>query len=313
MPKQLYTIKGVIGAGSFSDIFVAVDKEGKRAAVKFDRKDTGHRSHLQDEYHMLATLRNTPGVPKLIWYGKVDDENCILMELLGPDLSTLWKWCNKNWKRSTIIHIAIQCIGILRELHKKGIIHRDIKPQNLVVGSWPSNPQTIYLIDYGLSMQWCDVNKKPHSRRHPKDDLSGRITGTAKYCSMNAHHRDYTRRDDIISLGYVLLFFLRKGKLPWGSLQGSNTRIRNNKIFEMKKAITIKELCRNLPNEFQAYMEYAYSLTRDEEPGYDSLIKLFQTLQMRKGWNSFKKVCWEKPSLIKRKWPDIKNLDNEES
>lgn len=308
MPKQLYTIKGSIGTGSFSDIFVAVDEQGKRAAVKFDRKDSKHRSHLFEEYNILNALRNTPGIPKLIWYGKVEKENCILMELLGPDLSTLWKWCNKKFKISTIIQIGIQCIGILRELHTKGIIHRDIKPQNLVVGPWPTDPQTVYLIDFGLSMRWCDEAKTPYPRRYPPHDLSGRITGTAKYCSLNAHHRDYARRDDLISLGYVLLFFLRKGILPWGSLTGIDSRDRNNKIYAVKNSTALTELCKGLPEEFKGYMQYTYSLTRDETPDYDTLLNLFQRLLTQQGWSKTDKVCWQKSSLIEKKWPNLKNL-----
>lgn len=302
--KKSYIIKSAIGSGSFSEIYVAEDQNGEKVAVKFDRKDTDHRSHLYDESRYLKLLKKTKGIPRCIWFGQVQNEDCIFMELLGPDLSTLFKWCNKRFTERTVTHIAIQAIDVLRRLHEKGIIHRDIKPQNLVTGRWPKDCRSICLIDFGLSMSWRGVNGQQRPHAHPGDDgSSGKITGTVKYCSINAHRRDYSRRDDLLGLGYVLIYFLKNGKLPWSKIGATTIAERNYKIMQIKEENIPEKICEGLPREYTAYMENCCELSRTDTPDYDHLIQIFKSLVARKQWNTWDKLDWEKTEYIATEWP----------
>ena len=70
-----------------------------------------------------------------------------------------------------------QMINRIETLHQFGFIHRDLKPQNIVIGS--DDPETIYLIDYGLAEKFLNM------KRSSKDKVG--MVGTARYTSINSH------------------------------------------------------------------------------------------------------------------------------
>jgi len=67
-------------------------------------------------------------------------------------------------------------------MHKVGLIHRDIKPDNITLGPL-EDPDTLYLIDFGLSIKFYDIELKKHIVK--KKNIS--ICGTLRYCSRNTH------------------------------------------------------------------------------------------------------------------------------
>jgi len=103
--------------------------------------------------------------------------------------------------------IAYQLLAQIREIHELGYVHRDLKPDNILLGN-KYNSHSIYLIDFGLAISF-----KPNSQKARKIYKS--IVGTAKYCPLASHAGlEQYPKDDLESLGYVLLYFL-KGSLPW--------------------------------------------------------------------------------------------------
>ena len=98
-------------------------------------------------------------------------------------------------------------------MHNQAFIHRDIKPENFLMGVG-SNSHIVYLVDLGFVNRIIDPKTKKHIEYKQRESL----TGTATFASINAHNGDeLSRRDDLESIAYVLIYLLR-GKLPWCDL-----------------------------------------------------------------------------------------------
>jgi serine/threonine protein kinase len=101
--------------------------------------------------------------------------------------------------------------------------------------------------------------------------------GTARYASINAQSGfELSRRDDLESLSYILIYFLR-GSLPWQDLPGS-TRKKQALMLQMKKAITPHILCEGLPVEFELILNHARNLKFTQRPRYQYLRGLVRKL-----------------------------------
>lgn len=91
------------------------------------------------------------------------------------------------------------------------------------------------------------------------------------------HEPVQSRRDDLESLGYLLLYFVR-GSLPWQKLKAETKEQKYKLIMEMKKSISVKELCDQLPWEFARFMNYVRALEFGDQPDYPYLRKIFRNL-----------------------------------
>jgi casein kinase I homolog HRR25 len=94
---------------------------------------------------------------------------------------------------------------------------------------------------------------------------------------------ELSRRDDLESLGYMIIYFAR-GSLPWQGLKAATERERIELIKEKKMNTPIEEICLDLPKEFSTYLKYVRNLAFDGRPDYRYLRKLFRNLFFRKGF-----------------------------
>lgn len=132
------------------------------------------------------------------------------------------------------------------------VVYRDVKPENFVLGLG-KDASTFFVVDFGLSKPYLDWSGK----RHMSVKKSNHCTGTARYMSLNAHRGlELSRRDDLESIGYVLLYILRQGKLPWSGFRGLALKERYRKIYEYKYSIPIETLCHGFPVEFSNYLRF---------------------------------------------------------
>ena len=93
-------------------------------------------------------------------------------------------------------------------LHENLYLHRDIKPDNFLMGKAPGTEKTVFVIDLGLNNRYID--KK--TQQHIKLTDGKPMTGTARYASINAHlGLEQSRRDDLEAIGYVLVYFMKQG------------------------------------------------------------------------------------------------------
>ena len=174
-------------------------------------------------------------------------------------------------------------------MHSKLFIHRDVKPDNFLIGLG-KRQHIIYMIDYGLAKRYKDPRTGLHIPY--RDDKS--LTGTARYASLNTHLGiEQSRRDDLESIGNVLAYFLR-GILPWQGLQAKNRREKYALIREKKISTTTEELCLGFPKEFITYLEYCKNLGFEEDPNYSYMRKLFKDLYISKGFKFDNIFDWTK-------------------
>lgn len=188
---------------------------------------------------------------------------------------------------------------ICTDAYLLGFIHRDIKPDNFLMGIGKRGNQ-VNMIDFGLAKRYRD----PKSNVHIPYRENKNLTGTPRYASVNTHLgigkrllivspkpdidaflpcAEQSRRDDLESLGYILVYFCR-GQLPWQGIRARTKKEKYDKIMEKKMTTPADALCRGLHQEFAIYLNYVRSLRFDDKPDYSYLRKLFRDLFVREGF-----------------------------
>lgn len=248
--SDTFNLIKMLGFGTFGEIHLAYDTMSKQLrAIKFEIASQKN-PQLKHEYSILQQLNmgddknSVPeGIPRVYGFNKIENKcNYMIMDFLGPSLSDLFQFRNKQFSLKTVCLLAIQMLQRIEYIHEKGFIHRDIKPENFVIGL-NEKSNVVHIIDFGLSKRYKDKNTSQHipyrENRH--------LVGTARYASLNAHLGiEQSRRDDIESIGYVLVYFYL-GRLPWQSKQEKGKQPA--KIME-KKLITPPEiLCKKMPSK----------------------------------------------------------------
>uniref|UniRef100_A0A803MRN6 non-specific serine/threonine protein kinase n=1 Tax=Chenopodium quinoa TaxID=63459 RepID=A0A803MRN6_CHEQI len=222
---------------------------------------------------------NQTGIMNVRWSGVEGDYNVLVMDLLGPSLEDLFNFCSRKFSLKTVLMLADQMINRIEFVHSKSFLHRDIKPDNFLMGLGRRANQ-VYVIDFGLAKKYRDTTTHQHIPYRDNKNL----TGTARYASMNTHLGiEQSRRDDLESLGYVLMYFLR-GSLPWQGLKAGTKKQKYERISEKKVSTSIEALCRGYPTEFASYFHYCRSLRFDDKPDYAYLKRIFRDLFIREGF-----------------------------
>ena len=282
-----------IGKGSFGTVYLGTDLTTKdKVAIKTERKRNNNNGILETEAYRLIYLQGE-GIPKIICYGNNQTNNILIQELLDRSLEDLFNSMKKKFTLKTVCVIGIEMIKRIKFVHSKHHIHRDIKPDNFMVGKG-ENDNKIYIIDFGLSKKYYSTTKHQHIKF-----CSGKsLIGTARYCAKNAHRGyEQSRRDDIESIGYVLMYFLL-GSLPWQGLKIKQGEDQFEKIAEKKYTTSYEELCKNQPEEFLMYFKHVDQLNFEDEPDYNYLISLFQEMINKYCNNCFYDFDWKKDSCV---------------
>ncbi|XP_047954911.1 casein kinase 1-like protein 11 isoform X2 [Salvia hispanica] len=268
-----------IGCGSFGELFLGVNiQSGEEVAVKLEPVKTKHpQLHYESKIYML--LQGGTGIPNLKWFGVEGEYNIMVIDLLGPSLEDLFNYCNRKFSLKTVLMLADQLINRVEYMHSRGFLHRDIKPDNFLMGLGRKANQ-VYIIDFGLAKKYRDLQTHKHIPYRENKNL----TGTARYASVNTHLGvEQSRRDDLESLGYVLMYFLR-GSLPWQGLKAGTKKQKYERISEKKMSTPIEVLCKSYPPEFTSYFHYCQSLRFEDKPDYSYMKRLFRELFIREGY-----------------------------
>ncbi|KAJ7743152.1 kinase-like protein [Mycena metata] len=284
-----YQLGSVLGSGGCGSVYRAVEVGSETAvAVKKSRVSLRvQRPTLRHESRVLQLLQGHPAIPVLYGYGQLPHFEYLSMELLGANVKELLV---SQVRAQTVVRVVQQMLSALIHVHKLGIVHCDIKPENILVSL--SDPSKVLLIDFGLS-RFC---RRGVPRQYNPAKESRCIVGTLNWASLNAHNGiELAPRDDMESLAYVTLFLLR-GDLPWRSgpdsepIKQSMVRIRASKGECTGAALAVK-----FPPEFGELLDYGRQLEFNQIPDYNDLELGFTRLAERLGCQSHDPLDWTSP------------------
>ena len=285
--RYRYSTNDLIGRGGFSTVYKCYDLKNKSyVAIKIDEKIKYNKkeSNIYDRIYGLKYMAEK------LDYFELNKKSYLIMPLYQNSSD---KICKSNlvkyFNEKDILMLGIQMLQQLNNLHKIGIIHQDIKPDNIIFDEIDNK---FKVIDFGLSKQYIKNEKHIEFKKGV-----GRC-GTMRYMSINSHNK-YTlsRRDDLISLSYSLIYLFKK-TLPWKNLNCSKNTKNKDKLHILIKKYkkefdnTISNL--DLPCPLQVLYTYSFSLKFNKIPDYNFLIKGFYNYLKLNGMNYDGNWSWTK-------------------
>lgn len=270
--KDNYNVIKCIGKGSFGTVYLTQDKQGNYYASKVEQRQESSRLLFEQSiYKALYKHGMRQGVPRIYSLIKTQSYNILIMELLGPSLDALFSNNKKHFDLTTVTLLGLDIITLLEGLHDAGFIHRDIKPNNFLIGCG-ENSSKVYLTDFGLSRNYIKNGK------HIAFNSKKKLIGTLRYASVNIHMGiEPSRRDDLESVGYMLIYFL-KGSLPWQGLKYKSDSVHMEQIGSMKITTNLNKLCSGIPKQFKDYLKICKELKFEEKPDYEKLKECFRSI-----------------------------------
>jgi len=261
-----FNIGNIIGRGKFGTVFQGTYKK-EIVAIKIETSETGFIKH---EARILNYLYHNRchNIPLIYWYGRFEEKPCLIMTFFEI---SLFDYVKRDLHFCPPEKIIKNLLSNIKQIHSAFILHRDIKPQNIMF-----KHQEIFLVDFGLSATFVDDEKK-----HVIEKKDVHILGTPKYASLNIHDGfSASRRDDVISLIYVFLFIINKS-LPWENAVGESDEYQESHILHPKnQERRIKKDVNLILHEFNAFSSFfldfvrkTYSLQYCETPFYDFMIE----------------------------------------
>jgi serine/threonine protein kinase len=255
-----YLIIKKIGEGSFGTIYKGRNiRTNEYVAIKVEPIRKGTKL-LKNESIIYNHLNNCVGIPSVKWFGKDKINYYMVINLLGESLQDL-KNKNTSFSLKLTLQIGINIINLLKTIHNYGFVHRDIKPDNFLFGLNNKSNQ-IYIIDFGLCKPYI------YKEKHIDIKSSHSLIGSKTYASINAHDFiELSRRDDLESLGYMMLYFYL-GELSWQDLKEAS----NEDIKYMKNNLKLE----SIPEVLVNYIKYVKNMEFNENPNYYLIIDNFK-------------------------------------
>ena len=264
-----YQLLKKIGAGSFGKIFAArlidLDEPNAKYAVKITAVEQTHNEvAMQNEVMIYEKLKGVKNIPTLYAAGTEGKFNYMVLDLLEQSVEQLRIDYGEQLSLKVVLHLAGQMLTIVEEIHARGIIHCDLKPANFLLKTNAKQISELYLIDFGLAK--CFLDEKS---RHVTIKTNEQMVGTIRYMSLNTHHGlTASRRDDLESIGYILLF-LYHGQLSWQN-QSSVAQ-----VVELKQNFGWHS---SSIGEFILFLLYCRNLSFTDKPNYAYLRGLLENL-----------------------------------
>ena len=264
-----YKIIEKIGSGTFGNIYKGENiRTNEKVAIKVE-PISNETKLLKNESIVYQYLKGSKGVPQVKWFGKDDANYYMVINLFGESLQSL-KNRMSVFSLQLTLKIGIQLIDLVKSIHEKGLIHRDIKPDNFLFGLETETKTKLHIIDFGFCKTYLD-----NDNNHIQEKKTTGLIGSATYTSVNSHNfLEQSRRDDLESIGYILLY-LYSGELEWQNVNLTNVFEKNKMICELKEIIFDTP---RVPTVLIDYFNYVKSLQFEETPDYLFLINKLKSL-----------------------------------
>lgn len=270
--RKGYTLQERLGRGSFGEVYSCRNKQGKTLAAKLEERRNkkgrarGGPSQLHYEHRIYRLLTGGSGIPQVHDYFSDGDYNIMIMDRLGKSVEDVLGEQGGSLAADIVVAIGRKVLSALEHVHRNGVAHRDLKPQNMMLAQDTSDTN-VYLIDYGLAKRFND----PVTGHIPYSQNKRGLTGTPRYASVSSHlGAEQSRRDDLESLVYIMVY-LRTGRLPWQGMRGSTKKAKYHKIMRMKQNISDRRLAAHFPAPFKDFVRIVRSLDFEQEPPYAQL------------------------------------------
>ena len=259
-----YRVIKKIAATNFSSLYLGENMKTKeKCCLKLESVHTDY-PQLAFEYEFLRYLNENVGIPKFYYFGTEADYRLLAVQYFENSLQNLFEKCKYKFSLKTVLMLADQLLLRIEFVHKCSFVHRDVKPENFMFG----DDNIVYSIDYGFFKSYISLVTKTHVQ-FSKNKM---FTGTTRYASINAlKGYEQSRRDDLESLAYVLIYFM-KGHLPWIGVSNQKENL------EIKESTSPESLCSHIPQEFCTFLKEVRALKFSEEPKYGEYRELFRNL-----------------------------------
>lgn len=261
-----FTLDKLLGKGGFGEVYQGTQvATGEKVAIKLEK--CSGRSFLFHEARVMQDLQTfsqnpTCGMPTLKYFGQEGDFRVLIMTLHGPSLEDLHEHLGRFSLKTTLM-LADQMISRLEFVHSVGYVHRDLKPDNFLMGIGKLSHHC-YLIDFGLSTKYLSSNGS-----HREMTTGRNFVGTTRYASLRTHQGiSQSRRDDMEQLAYIFVYLLR-GRLPWSGLNIKDRDEKEKAIGDMKEKLPTSQICNRCPQQFEDFLLYSRKMEFTETPQYE--------------------------------------------
>ena len=230
----------------------------RKALVKLVPKENiPEASCLAEESKWYEELGRSPGIPRMLsapWHSCFE---ILILELLGCDIGRLLEACGGSFSLKTTLLLADQMLARVHTVHKHGFVHRDIRPENFVLGTGKAGNR-VYILDFGITHYASQKTRK---------GVPG-IIGTLLFASRSAHYGEgRSKYDDLESLAYMLIYFQKS--LPWADCDDQD------EVRAKKEKMRNKTIAKGTEAVFAEFLQYARQRRRGE-PAYAHWRRNFQ-------------------------------------
>ncbi|KAI7804297.1 serine/threonine-protein kinase VRK1 isoform X4 [Triplophysa rosa] len=244
----------------------------------------------------------------------------MVMDRFGTDLQKKFEENGRKFPRKLVLQLGIRLLDILEYIHEHEYVHADIKASNLLLSY--TNPNQVYLVDYGLAYRYSPEGKPKEYKEDPKRCHDG----TIEFTSIDAHKGvSPSRRADLEIMGYCMTQWVC-GRLPWEDKLQDPLYVRDSKLRCRENIDEFMKSCfnpENKPDELGKFMQEVKSLGYMDKPDYAKLRSILQQGLKSMGASDDKKLDFtvsangkSLPSVkktLKRKKVEEKSQSNDET
>ena len=264
-----FQVVRLLGKGGYGDVYLVNELRTNRQFAMKTEFLTAQNKGLNQELQVLLRLGPSHFFPGIVAHGQTPTFKWIVTELLGPSLSACRRLLDGNcYLLFTVLKLALEMVRCIERLHKRGFVHRDVKPANFLLK--PNRSHPVSLIDFGLAKDFLE------NGAHVACRANAGFTGTCRYASAHAHEgMELGRRDDLMSWFYSVVELVN-GELPWPGSKDREATVR------AKQQVDAEVLCKRLPEEFVEIYKYISGLGFDENPDYMRIKRLIRQAAQKK-------------------------------